>query len=158
RVIDKVREAEIDISIVPQNFRRAGRYRGVSRAKELLEAGVNVVAGTDNMNDAWYAFGKLDPLDLTLLAFLTVGFASDEDIPRVWQMVTAAAARAVGAHDQARGLVAGAPADLVVFEGATSLVDVLRNLPRRRTTIKGGRVVAGLDANAMVAGPAQLAT
>src|SRR5262249_2392302 len=42
RVIDKVREAEIDISIVPQNFRRAGRYRGVSRAKELLEAGVNV--------------------------------------------------------------------------------------------------------------------
>jgi cytosine deaminase len=148
RVIDKVRRADITVCISPlanlQQVGLVGRlpvHRGSSRTKELLDAGVNVAAGTDNMNDMWFAFGRLDPLETAYVAILSAALRTEAEVTAGLEMVTDRAARAL--RRSARTIEVGAPADLVVLE-AEDLTDVLRGLSSRRVTIKGGKLVGGM--------------
>jgi cytosine/creatinine deaminase len=148
RVIEKVRRAGITVCISPlanlQHVGSIGRlpvHRGSSRTKELLDAGVNVAAGTDNMNDMWFAFGRLDPLETAYVAILSAALRTDAEVAAGLEMVTDRAARALRRSE--RTVAVGAPADLVVLE-AEDLTDVLRGLSSRRVTIKGGKPVGGM--------------
>jgi cytosine/creatinine deaminase len=148
RVIGKLRRAGIAVCISPlgnlQHVGSIGRlpvHRGSSRTKELLDAGVNVAAGTDNMNDMWFAFGRLDPLETAYAAILSAALRTESEVAASLEMVTDRAARALG--HSARTIEAGAPADLVVLE-AEDVTDVLRGLASRRVTIKGGKPVGGM--------------
>jgi cytosine/creatinine deaminase len=148
RVIEKVRRAGITVCISPlanlQQVGSVGRlpvHRGSSRTKELLDAGVNVAAGTDNMNDMWFAFGRLDPLETAYVAILSAALRTEAEVAAGLEMVTDRAARALRRSE--RTIAVGAPADLVVLE-AEDLTDVLRGLSSRRLTIKGGRLVGGM--------------
>jgi cytosine/creatinine deaminase len=148
RVIDKVRRADITVCISPlanlQQVGLVGRlpvHRGSSRTKELLDAGVNVAAGTDNMNDMWFAFGRLDPIETAYVAVLSAALRTEDEVAAGLEMVTDRAARAL--RRPARTIEVGAPADLVVLE-AEDLTAALRGLSSRRVTIKGGRPVGGM--------------
>jgi cytosine/creatinine deaminase len=148
RVIEKVRRAGITVCISPlgnlQHVGSIGRlpvHRGSSRTKELLDAGVNVAAGTDNMNDMWFAFGRLDPLETAYVAILSAALRTEAEVAASLEMVTDRAARAL--QRLARTIAVGAPADLVVLE-AEDLTDVLRGLSSRRVTIKDGKPVGGI--------------
>jgi cytosine deaminase len=148
RVIEKVRRAQITVCISPlanlQQVGLVGRlpvHRGSSRTKELLDAGVNVAAGTDNMNDMWFAFGRLDPLETAYVAILSAALRTEAEVAAGLEMVTDRAARAL--RRSGRTIAVGAPADLVVLE-AEDLTDVLRGLSSRRVTIKGGKLVGGM--------------
>ena len=149
RVIDKVLAADMAVTVLPiANLQMLGgegrtpRNRGSSRVKELLDAGVNVAAGADNMYDIWYRFNRMDPAELAYMTVHSAGMRTDEEVREGFEMVTTRAARIIGAP--APAVAAGAPADLVVFE-ATSLVDILRRLPGRRIHIKAGRPVGGVE-------------
>ena len=149
RVIDKVLAAEMAVTVLPiANLQMLGgtgrtpRNRGSSRVKELLDAGVNVAAGADNMYDIWYRFNRMDPVELAYMTVHSAGFRTDEEVHEGFEMVTTRAAKIIGAPTPA--VAADSPADLVVFE-ATSLVDILRRLPGRRIHIKAGRPVGGLE-------------
>ncbi len=155
RVIDKVLDADMAITVLPianlQMLGGTGRTphnRGSSRVKELLDAGVNVAAGADNMYDIWYRFNRMDPVELAYMTVHSAGLRTDEEVREGFEMVTTRAARIIGAP--APAVAAGAPADLVVFE-ATSLVDVLRRLPGRRIHLKTGRPVGGLEGSCWTA-------
>jgi cytosine deaminase len=148
QVIEKVRRAAITVCISPlanlQQVGLVGRlpvHRGSSRTKELLDAGVNVAAGSDNMNDMWFAFGRLDPLETAYVAILSAALRTEAEVAAGLEMVTDRAARALSRS--ARTIAVGAPADLVVLE-AEDLSDVLRGLSSRRVTIKGGKLVGGM--------------
>jgi cytosine/creatinine deaminase len=148
RVIGKLQRADITVCISPlANLQQVGLigrlpvHRGSSRTKELLDAGVNVAAGTDNMNDMWFAFGRLDPLETSYVAILSAALRSEAEVAAGLEMVTDRAARALGRS--ARTVEVGAPADLVVLD-AEDLTEVLRGLSSRRVTIKGGRLVGGM--------------
>jgi cytosine/creatinine deaminase len=148
RVIEKLQHARITVCISPlanlQQVGLVGRlpvHRGSSRTKELLEAGVNVAAGTDNMNDMWFAFGRLDPLETAYVAILSAALRSEAEVAAGLGMVTDRAALALGRS--ARTTEVGAPADLVVL-GAHDLTEVLRGLSSRRVTIKSGKQVGGM--------------
>jgi cytosine deaminase len=147
RVIEKLRRADITVCISPaanlQHVGSVGRlpvHRGSSRTKELLDAGVNVAAGSDNMNDMWFAFGRLDPVDTAYTAVLSAALQTEGEIASALDMVTTNAARALGRPG--RVLAVGAPADIVVLEAATT-TDLLRGVAPRRTTIRRGRLVGG---------------
>jgi cytosine/creatinine deaminase len=149
RVIDKVRRARIAVCISPmgnlQHVGSIGRlpvHRGSSRTKELLDAGVNVAAGTDNMNDMWFAFGRLDPVETAFVAVLSAALRTEAEVSAGLEMVTDRASRALRRSD--RTIEVGAPADLVILE-AEDLTDVLRGLSSRRVTIKAGKPVGGMD-------------
>ncbi|MFD9716367.1 amidohydrolase family protein [Streptomyces sp. NPDC059076] len=141
RVIAKVAEARIAVTVCPTNLSGSYPYRGVSRAAELLAAGVTVAVGTGNLQDNWEPFGNLDPLDLARLAWhaFPLSDEDDEGIETAWRLITEHAARAVGVpHDELR---TGGPADFVVL-AATTKTDALRNEPGPRWSVRGGRVVA----------------
>jgi cytosine/creatinine deaminase len=148
RVIEKVGRARITVCISPiANLQQVGSigrlpvHRGSSRTKELLDAGVNVAAGTDNVNDMWFAFGRLDPIETAHVAILSAALRTEAEVAAGLEMVTDRAARAL--RRSARTIEIGAPADLVVLE-ADDLTDVLRGLSSRRVTIKGGKLVGGM--------------
>jgi cytosine deaminase len=142
--IDQVKRAGIQVCICPMgNLLSAyGRGRGASRPKELLQAGVNVAAGSDNLYDMWYRFGRLDPVELAFITCLAAGMRTDAEVREAFAMTTTRAAAYTCIPPG--GPIAGAHADLVIFSTAT-LDDVLRNLPGRRITLKHGRIVGGLD-------------
>jgi cytosine deaminase len=149
RVIEKLRRADIAVCISPAaNLQQVGAigrlpvHRGSSRTKELLDAGVNVAAGTDNMNDMWFAFGRLDPIETAYMAILSAALQTESEVAAGLEMVTDRAARALRRPD--RAVAVGAAADLVVLEAETT-TDVLRGIAPRRTTIKGGKLVGGLN-------------
>src|SRR5262249_53331764 len=54
RVIERVAEAQIHVCVMPLNLAGRAGPRGLSRAGELIAAGVPVSAGSDNMHDGWY--------------------------------------------------------------------------------------------------------
>ncbi|MBT2226867.1 amidohydrolase family protein [Nonomuraea sp. NEAU-A123] len=155
-VIAAIRAAEIDICICPMgNLLLVGdeippRGRGVARLRTLLHHGVRVAAGSDNMHDMWFPFGRLDPAEVAMVTAVAAQLGSDREIRQVFDMVTVNAAHYVRAP--ADGVRVGAVADLVVFS-ASCLPDILRNAPGRRTTIKRGRVVGGAESRVWLAQP-----
>ncbi len=155
RVIDKVLAAGMTVTVLPTanlqmlgGAKRTPANRGASRAKELLDAGVNVAAAGDNMYDIWFRFNRMDPVELGYVTILAAGLRTDDEVREGFEMVTSRAARALGLRP--RTVAVGEPADLVVFEAA-SLVDIFRRLPGRRIHIKGGRRVGGLEGSCWAA-------
>lgn len=149
RVIGKVREAEIKVSVMPmanlQMLGGTGRtptHRGSSRMAELLDAGVPTAAGSDNMFDIWYRFNRMDPAELALITCLSGGMKTDADVQTAFEMTNIRAAEVLG-----RGRPVLEPdtvANFVVFD-VDNVVDVMRNLPGRRITVREGRVVGGRE-------------
>jgi cytosine deaminase len=149
QVVDLVAASGMSVCVMPNNLFGDRPFRGLSRLAELLGAGVNVCAGTDNVNDGYFPFGNLDPIERAMLTFVGGALERDEDVARAWDMVGAAAARAIGAPSGA--LQAGAPADLVVLPESPDIVQAMRRLPGRRITVRRGRVVGGVDARTWTA-------
>jgi cytosine deaminase len=151
--IELVRRAGVQICVCPMSnllladHGEEPRGRGASRPKALLQAGVNVAAGSDNMHDMWFRFGRLDLAEIAMMTCLAAAMRTDAEVREALDMVTVRAARFAGLGEV--GVHAGAPADLVLFN-ATTIEDVLRGIPGNRRTIKNGRVVGGLDSRAFV--------
>lgn len=138
RVIEKVARAGIDVAVIPSNLAGVGP-RGLSRPQELRAAGVNVMAGSDNMNDGWYPLGTLNPIDRANMAFLGGSFHSEADVDVVWDMISGSAWRALG--KAAGDLEIGSDAEIVVL-GVQTRTQVLRRPLGPITTIHRGRVTS----------------
>ncbi len=87
RIIDKVRQANIHvITNAPINLMLEGRGHGhpkpsgIARVKELLEAGVNVACGQDDVQNMFYPFGKMDPLEVALITAHAAHLGAPEEI------------------------------------------------------------------------------
>jgi len=112
-----------------------------ARVRELLEEGVLVCLGQDDISDAYYPFGRNNPLEVAFLASHLLWMTSRADIDRLYDMITVDAARAIGLQDHR--LAVGARANLVVLE-APDVVEALREHAAPRHVICEG-VVAAVD-------------
>ncbi len=146
RVIALVREADIHMIVnPPTNLMLQGRgdaqpkRRGITRVKELLEAGVNVSCGQDCIRDTFYPFGRGDPLEVAFLTSHAAHMSRPHEIEAIFDMQTRAAARVMGLTDY--GAVPGCVADLVIID-ATDPLDALTRQADRTQVIKRGRLVA----------------
>jgi cytosine deaminase len=110
-----------------------------ARVRELLEEGVLVCLGQDDISDAYYPFGRNNPLEVAFLASHLLWMTSRDDIDRLYDMITVDAARAIGLQDHR--LAVGARANLVVLE-APDVVEALREHAAPRHVIREGVVVA----------------
>jgi cytosine deaminase len=127
------------ISLVLQGRSDRGQIRrGTTRVGELLEAGVNVMAGQDDVDDPYYALGRADQLEVAQYAAHVCHLAWPDELERVMDMVTVNAARAL--RLPARGPEAGAIADIVVC-ASPDVRSTLAELAPRRAVISGGRLV-----------------
>jgi cytosine deaminase len=107
--------------------------------REFLDAGLPVALGQDDIEDAYYPFGRNNMLEVAFLAAHVLGFLSDADQLRLIEMITGRAAEVLGMADHA--IRAGAPANLLVH-GHHRVVDLLRYHDAPRMAIARGRIVA----------------
>lgn len=109
--------------------------RGLTPVKLLLEEGVNVVIGTNNIQNPFTPFGTGDPLDVALLLAHAAQMGTLKDAETLVDMTTVHAAKALGIP--AHGIKLGSQADLVLFETKT-IRNVLLERPRRLGVWKQG--------------------
>ena len=130
--IKLVKQANIHVGVQPTRI-------VVTRVKQLVDAGVNVFVGTDEVMGIYTRIGVADVTMAMWLLSLVTHLCSNEDYADIFNMGTYNAAKAMGLPDY--GLTAGSFADLVLFAG-NSPADVICYQRERRAVIKRGRVVA----------------
>ncbi len=113
--------------------------RGVTRVRELLDAGVHVACGQDDIDNWFYPFGRNDLLEVAQFMAHNGRFAWNGEVERVLPMVTSTPARLLGLDDY--GLRVGAPANLVVLD-APDWHAALQFQAEKRFVILRGRLVA----------------
>jgi cytosine deaminase len=121
---------------------RADTYpkrRGLTRVKELMDAGLNVSFGHDCTLDPWYPLGAADMLDVAFMGLHACHMSGEHEIGRMFDAVTVNGARTLGLEDY--GLEPGCRADAVLLD-AHDVVDALRTHPARVAVVRAGRVVA----------------
>ncbi|MCL4514507.1 MAG: amidohydrolase family protein [Firmicutes bacterium] len=145
-VIEKVKRAGIHMITNPAtNLMLQGRLdpqprrRGITRVKELLEAGVNVSFGQDCVRDTFYPFGQADMLEVALITAHAAHLSLPREIDQVFEMMTVHAARLLRLGDY--GLEPGCRADIVVLD-AGEAGDAIRFRPDRLYVLHRGRVIA----------------
>jgi len=109
--------------------------RGLTALRPLLQAGVTVAAGGDNLRDPFNPMGRADPLETASL-LITAGHL--EPAEAFWAVTEAA--RTALRLGPGRVEV-GAAADLVAIPG-TTVAEVIADAHPARLVVKAGRVVA----------------
>ena len=133
-VIARVAEAGISVVALPQtNLFLQGRDhpvappRGVAPVRRLLDGGVRVVGGGDNVQDPFNLMGRGDPLEIANL-LVTASHVAPAD----------ALALVAGGRSP---IAVGDRADLVAVDAPTVRA-AMATMPAGRVVIKSGRVVA----------------
>jgi cytosine deaminase len=116
------------------------KRRGLTRVKELLDAGINVSLGADDVMDPWYSLGTGNALDVAHMAVHVAHMTGRAEVDETFEMVTERAARALGLGER-YGLAPGRPASFVVLQAADRFDAVRRRLPPR-LVVSHGAVVA----------------
>jgi cytosine/creatinine deaminase len=142
RVVGEIRLAGLGIVSLPiTNMYLQGRGhagpvpRGITALRALLDAGVEVAAGGDNLRDPFNPAGRADPFETTSL-LMTAGHL---DAGTALAAVTSAARRVLGLPPA--GPVAGAVASLVAVP-VPALADAVAGPGDERVVIHRGRLVS----------------
>ena len=152
-VISEVLASDIGIISLPitnlylQGWQHpVGTPRGLTALRALLDAGVRVGAGADNVRDPFNPVGRSDALETASLLVSAGHLTLDEAYAAV-----SSGARSVMSLPVA-GVQVGAVAELLAVRG-TNLSDVIANASADRFVIHAGRLVAQSTVTYDVASP-----
>jgi len=126
--IASVAEAGLSIVTLPHtNLFLQGRGcspmpRGLTAVTELLDAGVNVAAGADNLQDPFNPVGRACPFETAGLAIM----ASHRLPHDAWHMVSAASAEVI---NRPSGINVGRRTDVIAVEAATAREAIANGRP-----------------------------
>ena len=109
-----------------------------ARVKELLEEGVNVCLGQDDISDGYYPFGRNNMLEVAFLAAHLLWMTTNRELETLYDMITGNAARAMNIKHHS--LKIGAPANLVVLK-APNVLEALREHEVPLHVISHGNVI-----------------
>lgn len=115
------------------------KRRGLMRVPELLDQGINVAFGHDDVMDPWYPLGSHDMLEVAHMGAHALHLTGRDGLLQMFRAVTANGARALGLEGY--GLTPGCYADMVVLQAANE-IEALRLRPARLWVIRRGRVIA----------------
>jgi len=145
-----VAEAGISVFALPQtNLFLQSRgvptapARGLTAIDPLLDAGVWVGAGGDNVQDPFNLMGRADPLETAALMVM-VGHCRPEV---AYNMVSNVPRQAMGLKPV--NFEPGDPADFVAID-ASSVREAIATAPRSRMTFRGGTLVASSSESASI--------
>jgi len=109
-----------------------------ARVRELLEEGVLVCLGQDDISDAYYPYGRNNMLEVAFLNSHLLWFTTRDDMETLYDMVTKNAARAIGLQDFE--IKEGAPANLVVLD-QPNVLEALRFHEKPQYVISHGKLI-----------------
>lgn len=140
--------AEAKINVIPNpliNIMLQGRHdtfpkrRGLTRVRELMDAGLNVSLGQDCTMDPWYSMGSADMLEVAHMGIHVAQMGGIEDKKQIYDAITLNSAKTMGFENY--GLEVGCNADLVILQ-ANDVIEALRLKPTRLYVIKSGKVIS----------------
>jgi cytosine/creatinine deaminase len=112
---------------------RTATPRAITALRALLDAGVTVAGGGDNVQDFFHPLGCGDPVQTAALLVL----GGQLDVPTAYRLVSENARAAMGLAPN--GLAPGGEADLLAVRGG-SLQEVLATSTEDRVVIRAGRL------------------
>ena len=115
------------------------KRRGLTRVRELRDAGIQIGFGSDCMMDPWYSLGKADMLDVSAMALHVGQLSSRDDMDWCYDAITINSAKIMALNNY--GIEKNNKADLVILQ-AKNKIEALRLKANRLFVIKGGRIVA----------------
>ncbi len=115
------------------------KRRGMTRVKELMEAGINVAFGHDALMDPWYSFGTYDMMEVAHMGLHVAQMTAVDQMQQIFEAITTNGARALGLEGY--GLEPGCHADIVILQ-ARDPQEALRLKPARLFVIRRGTVIA----------------
>ena len=153
RVIAEVRASDVGVIANPitnlylQGWQHpTSTPRGLTPARELLDAGVRFAAGADNVRDPFNPLGRGDALETAVLLVV----AGHLTVAEAYAAVSSGAREVM--RLPAAGPVVGGVADLLAVRGS-DLAEVVADAPADRVVVRGGRVVARTTTTTEVALP-----
>jgi cytosine/creatinine deaminase len=109
-----------------------------ARVKELLEEGVTVCLGQDDISDGYYPFGRNNMLEVAFLAAHLLWMTTSRELEMLYNMITVEAARAMNISNHS--LKVGTPANLVVLT-APNVLESLREHHAPLYVISHGKLI-----------------
>jgi cytosine deaminase len=127
------------------NITLQGRYdaypkrRGITRVKELLQNGLNVSLGYDDIMDPWYPLGTGGMLQPAHMAVHACHMTTREEVVACFDMVTEGGAKTLGLEGY--GLAEGSRADFVLVD-AYEKWEAVRRLAATTLVVRNGEVIS----------------
>ncbi|PWE33266.1 cytosine deaminase [Maritimibacter sp. 55A14] len=140
--------AEAGVAVVPNpliNIMIQGRHdsyprrRGMTRVRELRDAGLTVAFGSDCVMDPWYSLGSADMLEVAAMGLHVGQLSSRADMAWCLDAVTANPAAVMGLEGY--GIAPGCNADMVILQ-ARDAIEAIRLKATRLKVIRRGRLIA----------------
>lgn len=128
------------------NIHLQGRFdsypkrRGVTRVKELCEAGINVCFGHDDIIDPWYPLGTGNLLQVLFMGIHVCHMMGYEQIGNSIDLITTNSALTMNIEDR-YGIEEGKPANFIILDAADEY-DAIRRQASVRYSIREGRMIA----------------
>jgi cytosine deaminase len=146
KLLPLMAEARIHVVANPLiNITLQGRHdsypkrRGMTRVKELMQAGINVAFGHDALLDPWYSFGTYDMIEVAHMGLHVAQMTGVKQMQQIFEAVTSNGARAL--ELEGYGLDAGCLADIVILQ-ARDPQEALRLKSARLFVIRRGTIIA----------------
>ncbi len=115
------------------------KRRGLMRVPELMDMGINVSLGHDDVMDPWYPMGTHDMLEVAHMGAHALHMTGVEQQNTMFDAVTTNGAKTLGLEGY--GLKPGDNADMVVLQAANKM-EALRLHPTRLFVIRRGNVIS----------------
>lgn len=115
------------------------KRRGLTRVKELWQAGLNVSLGNDCIQDPWYGLGMGHMLDVVSMAVHVCQMTGLKELDACYDMATTCGANTLNLQDS-YGIQVGKPANLIVLD-CTSKYEAIRCRPVVSHVISRGKVL-----------------
>ena len=146
KLIGLMSEADLHVVANPTaNMLLMGRHdtypkrRGMTRVRELMQAGLNVSLGQDSVMDPWGPLNVADMLDVAHMAVHAGHMSGRDQMLSCFKAVTEHPARTLGLEGY--GLEPGCHADMVVLQAADP-IEAIRLRPSRLYVIRRGKIIA----------------
>lgn len=127
------------------NIHLQGRFdtypkrRGITRVKELKQAGINVCFGHDDVFDPWYPLGTANMLEVLHMGLHVCQMMGYDELNAGLDLITNNSAKTLHLTDY--GLKEGAPANFIVLDAENGF-DALRRRAPVLMNVRRGRVIA----------------
>ncbi|XDU72841.1 cytosine deaminase [Rouxiella sp. WC2420] len=127
------------------NIHLQGRFdtypkrRGITRVKEMLEAGINVCFGHDDVFDPWYPMGTANMLQVLQMGLHVCQLMGYEQINDGLNLITHYSAKTMNLSEY--GIENGHVANLIILPAENGFDAVRRQVPVRYS-IRHGKVIA----------------
>nr|WP_206762422.1 cytosine deaminase [Cytobacillus firmus] len=128
------------------NIHLQGRFdtypkrRGITRVKELLEAGLNVSFGHDDIFDPWYPLGTGNMLQVLHMGIHVSQLMGYEQIVNSFDLITDNSAKTLNIEEK-YGIEEGKPANLIILD-AENEYEAIRRQAAVRYSIRNGKIIA----------------